>query len=172
MNRLRNIFMIEFYNIFRLCSLQLPMIALKCILMATLNHIWFQNCYCKCLSGNFIIKWWSPHKRVDLRSQEMQKTIPPLVIPHYGQLFHPNLRIFINGTGLCVVVNAVYLPKVFIYHYYHDMIFIWGRSTIQVKMHKTEGLVKNIISYLRNIKNLWCHMGVIYMQQNLTWTCL
>ena len=38
MNRLRNILIIGFYNIIRLYSLQLPMIALKCLLMVTLKH--------------------------------------------------------------------------------------------------------------------------------------
>ena len=49
--------LIVFYNILRLCSTQLPIIALYYLLMITLNHSWFQNLYFKCLSGNFIIAW-------------------------------------------------------------------------------------------------------------------
>ena len=41
MNGLINIFIIGVYNILRLCSIQLRIIALKFILMVTLNHSWF-----------------------------------------------------------------------------------------------------------------------------------
>ena len=36
-------------------------------------------------------------------------------------------------------------------------------------MHKTEGMVKWIIDYLRHIKNLSCHMDIISMKHHLTW---
>ena len=37
------------------------------------------------------------------------------------------------------------------------------------QIHKTEGLVKSLIAYLRHIKTMWCHTDVIYMQKYLTW---
>ena len=55
MNKLRNIFIFVFYSILRLCSIKLLIIALNILLMVALNHSWFQNCYRKYLSGNFII---------------------------------------------------------------------------------------------------------------------
>ena len=130
MNMLRDIFIIWFYNILRLCSLQFPMTALKFLLMVTMNHSWFQNFYCKYLSGNFIISWWVPQKRVDIRRQGMQTIISPLVILHYDQFFRPNLRRCLHGKRSCVVVITAYLPKLFIHHYYHGVIFLWGSSTI------------------------------------------
>ena len=121
--QLRNLFIIGFYNILRLCSIQLPMIALKCLLMVPLSHSLFQISCCKCLSGNFIVSQWVPKNRFELRSQEMQKIIPSLVILHYDQFCHPNLRICLHGTKSCVVVSSTYLPKLFIHHYYYGVIF-------------------------------------------------
>ena len=126
MNRLRNSFIIGCYNTLRLCSIQLTTNAWKCLYMVTLNHNWFQNCYCKCLSGNFIISWWVTQKRAELRRQETQNIISPLVILHYDQFYHPNIRRYLHGTRSCVVVRAEYLPIVFINRYYHGVIVIWG----------------------------------------------
>ena len=75
MNGFINISIIGFYNIFRLCCLQLRIVDLRFLFMVPLNHSLFQNIYCKCLPGNFIIAWWVPEKRVDLRSQEMPTII-------------------------------------------------------------------------------------------------
>ena len=72
-NGLRNLLIVGFYNILRLCSLKLPMIALKFILMVTLNHRYFQNVYYKCLFGNFIIAWYVPTKKLDLRGERGRK---------------------------------------------------------------------------------------------------
>ena len=69
--RVKSFFIIGFYNILRLCGLQLLIIALEFLLMVTLNHSWFQNFHWKCLSGDFIIAWWVPHKRGELRRQDM-----------------------------------------------------------------------------------------------------
>ena len=99
----------------------------------------------------------------------MQKIISSLVILHYDQFSHPKLRRCLQGTSSCAVVSSVYLPKLFIHHCYHGVIVIWGSSKFQVKIHKTEGPVKSLIAYLGHIKTLWCHIGVIYMQQHLTW---
>ena len=124
MNRLRNLFIIGFYNILMLCSLQLLMIALKCLLIVTMNHSWSQNCYCGYFPGNFIISRQFPQERVYLMRQEMQTIISSLVILHYNKLFHPNLRRCLHGTTSFVVVKAAYLPKLFIQNYYHGVIFI------------------------------------------------
>ena len=156
----------------RLCSLQLPIIILNFLLMVTLNHSWFQNYYCKCLSGNFIIERWVPQRRMDLRRQDMQKIISWLVILHHDQFFHPNLRRCLQGTKSCVVASAAYLQKLFIHHYYNDVIVIWVSSMIAAKMRKTEDPLKSIIAYLIHIKTLWWHMGVIYTKQQLIWPWL
>ena len=39
-------------------------------------------------------------------------------------LFPPQFKTNIQDTRSCVVANAVYLPKIFIYQYCHGMIFI------------------------------------------------
>ena len=127
---LRNIFIIGFYNIFRLCSLYLWMIILKLLLIVTLNHSWFQNCYWKYLSGNLIIAQWVPQNRLDLMRQEMQTIISSLVILHYDQFYHPKPRKVLHGTRSCVVVSSAYMQKLFIHHYYHGVTVIWRRSKI------------------------------------------
>ena len=119
-NRLRT-----FYKILTFCSLQLTVIALKFLLMVTLNQIWFENCYCKCLSRNFVISFWFLQKKVGLRRQKTQTIISSFVILHYNQLLHPKLKRCLNVTRSCVLVSATNLPKVLIHHYYHGVIFIW-----------------------------------------------
>ena len=65
-----------------------------------------------------------PQKSVDLSRQDIQTIISSLVILHYDQFYHPNVRIFLRGTRSCVVVRAEYLPKLFINHYSHGVIVI------------------------------------------------
>ena len=48
-----------------------------------------------------------------------------------------------------MVVNIAYIPKVYIPHYYHGVISNFKNSKIKAKIIKTEGLVKNKISYMR-----------------------
>ena len=72
---------------------------LKVYMMVTLNHSLFQNCYCKCMYGNFIIAWWSPQRSLELRNQDMQTIISSLGIIHYYKLYHPNSRVFIHGIS-------------------------------------------------------------------------
>ena len=95
MNRLRNLFITVFYNTPRLRSIQMPMTALKCLLIVTLNHSWFQIFYCNCLYGNFILAWRVPQKKVDLRKQDTKTILSSVVILHYNQFFYPNLRKFL-----------------------------------------------------------------------------
>ena len=57
-------------------------------------------------------------------------------------LLQPQLKIFHQDTRLCVVVNVLYLKKVYIPHYYHGVIGIKNNSSIKSKMPKTEGLGK------------------------------
>ena len=82
----------------------------------------------------------------------MQKISSPLVILHYDQLFHLNLIRCMNGTRSNIVMSVAYLTHLFIHHYYNVMIVIWNISNIKFKIHKTEGLMKWLIAYLRHIK--------------------
>ena len=152
MNRLRELFIIGFYNILRFCSIQLQIIGLNFLLMVTLNHRSSQNGYWKCLSMDIIIVWQAPQKKADLRRQEMQNRISSSVILLYAKLCHPNPRRCLHGTRSCVVVSVGYLPIVFIHHYFHGVIIIWRKSKIQFKILKIEGSMKNIIAYLRHMK--------------------
>ena len=54
----------------------------------------------------------------------MQTIISSLVILHYDQLYHPNSRKYLTSTRSFAVVSDEYLPKLFIYHYYHGVIII------------------------------------------------
>ena len=147
--------MVREKSILRLCNPQLPTIVLRRILMVTLNHSWLQNLYFKCLSENFTIAWRASHKRMDLRRQEMQKTISSLLIQRYVTFFHLIPRTFLQGKNPWVVVSVAYLPKLCINIYYNSGIVIWRNPKIKVKMHKPESLVKWAIYYLRHIK--LCH---------------
>ena len=130
MNGLVNTFTIGFYNILRLCSLQFKRIALNFPLMVNLTNSWFQNCYCKCMSGKFIIECRVTQKKVGLRRQYMQTIISSLVILQYYKFCHTKSRICLHGTRSCIVMSATYMPKLFIHNYYHGVIVIWVRSTI------------------------------------------
>ena len=70
---------------------------------------------------------------------------------------------------LCVVLNVVYLPKVYVPNYYHNMIGIKKHSRIKSKMLKTEGLGKNQIAYIKHIKIWSCHVGIIFTPKHLIW---
>ena len=54
----------------------------------------------------------------------MQTVILSVVILRYIQLCHPKSRICLHGTRSCVVVSSEYIPKVFIHHYYPDVIVV------------------------------------------------
>ena len=77
------------------------------------------------ICANFYIQ-----KRVELIRQGMNTIISSLVILHYDQFFHNNLRRIMYGKSSCVVVSAAYLPKLFIHCYYHGVIVILGSSMI------------------------------------------
>ena len=49
-----------------------------------------------------------------------------IIIVYYtlSSLFPPQLLKLQKNTRSCVVVNVVYLPKLYIHHYYHDVIGI------------------------------------------------
>ena len=42
-------------------------------------------------------------------------------------------------------------------------------SKIKAKMFKAEGLVKKHITFMKHIKIQWCHMGVIFLPNNMIW---
>ena len=52
-----------------------------------------------------------------------------------------------------MVLNLLYIPKLHITHYYHDLIGI-EKSKIKPKILKTEGLVKNKICIYEMYKNI------------------
>ena len=54
----------------------------------------------------------------------------------------------------------------------HSSLLSWRdryfkNSNIKAKILKTEGLVKNQITYMKHIKIQLCHMGIIFMQNHL-----
>ena len=53
----KNLFMIGFYIIHMLCSLQLPTTTLKCLLMSTLKQSLPLSCYCVCISEKSAAEW-------------------------------------------------------------------------------------------------------------------
>ena len=73
-----------------------------------------------------------------------------------------------NSKQSYVVVSVAYLPKVCIHIYYHDVIVIFKNLNIKYLMHKTEGVVKCPIVYLRNIKILSLVMEDIAIKQHQT----
>ena len=99
----------------------------------------------------------------------MQAIISSLVIIHFDQLLQPNLRIFLKGTRSWVDVSASYLTKLFIHHYYHEVIVIWGEAKNLSKnaQNRRSGEKSNCL--FETCKKFRCHMGVIYMQHQLPW---
>ena len=83
---------------------------------------------------------------------------------HYCRL---NQNKCLHVTILCVVVNVVFLLKVYIHHCYTGVIDIWKNWSIKAKMFKGERLVKNHITFMKHINIQWCHMGVIFMPKRL-----
>ena len=61
-------------------------------------------------------------------------------------LFPPQHKKCQHDTSSCVVVNVVYLPKVYSPRYYHGVIGIKKNTKIKSKTLKTEGPVKNKIT--------------------------
>ena len=57
-----------------------------------------------------------------------------------------------QDTRQCVVVNVLYMSKVYIHHHYHGVNGIKKKSRIKAKMLKTEVMGKNKISYMKHIK--------------------
>ena len=99
----------------------------------------------------------------------MKIIIPLSAIIHYVRYFHPNFKKNRQDTRLWVVVNVVYLTKLFIHHYYHDVIVIFKNSSISDKMLKTEGLGEKKITYMKLIKIQSRHMGLIFTSKHMTW---
>ena len=84
----------------------------------------FQNGYCRSPFENFITYLLVTQKIVDPKRQNMQKIISLSVILHYVHYWHPNLKKGHQDTKSCVVLSVVYLPKVYIHHYYHVVIVV------------------------------------------------
>ena len=90
------------------------------------------------------------------------------MIQHYVHYFHPKYKNQRDARS-CVVVNCVYLPKVYIPHYYHSVIGILKNSNITAKIIKTEGMVKKKIAFMKYIKIQSCHIGIIFEPKHLIW---
>ena len=132
--------------------------------MVTLNRNLFQTFYCRSLSENFMTALLVTQKMVDSKMQEIQIIISLSVILHYVHYCHPNLKKIIK---IKFHVSVVYLPKVYIHHYYHGVIGILKNSMIKSKILKIESLVKKKITYMKHIKIWSCHLGVIFMPKHL-----
>ena len=91
------------------------------------------------------------------------------VILHCVHCFHLNYNKCLKFTSSCVVVNVTFLLKLYIHNFYPGVIGIWKNWRIKSKMLKSEGLVKNHITYMKHIKIQWCHMSIIFMRNNLIW---
>ena len=94
------------------------------------------------------------------------------VILHYVHCCHHIKNKCQHDTRSCVVVNVAFLLKVYICHCYHGVIYIWKNSTIKTKILKTEGLVKNHITYIKHVKIQCCHMDVIFRPKIMIWNNL
>ena len=103
------------------------------------------------------------------KKQYMQKIISLSVILHYIHYWNPNFKRCHQDTRLCVVVNVLYLPKLYIPQYYHGMMGILKNLGIKAKMLKTKGLGKKKIVYMKHIKIMSCHMGIIFTPKHLIW---
>ena len=82
---------------------------------------------------------------------------------------HINSKKCMHVTRSCVVVNVAFLLKLYIHYCYLGVIGIWKKSRIKAKMIKVECLVRKHITYIQHIKTQWCHMGVIFMPNNIIW---
>ena len=91
------------------------------------------------------------------------------VILHYVHYCHSNLKKCRQDKRSCVVVNAAYIPKLYIHHCCCGEIFILKNSRISAKMIKTEGLGENKVAYMKHIKIQSFHMGVIFAPNSITW---
>ena len=94
------------------------------------------------------------------------------MILHYDQLYHPNSRRCMYGTRSFVVVSDLYLPKTFINHYYHVVIFYLKNIKYISQNSQNRRSVETANSLFETYKNMWWHMGVINMQQHIIWTWL
>ena len=134
----------------------------KC--MVTLNRNWFQNWYYGCLSENLITILLGTQTMVDSKNQEYNQWFYIMFI-----ISAPIRNIYHQDTRSCVVVNAAYLPKLYIHHHCHGEIIILKKSRISAKMLKTEGLGKNQIAYMKHMKIQSFHMGVIFTPKHMIW---
>ena len=109
---------------------------------------------------------------VDLRRKYTQTIISSLVIQQYDKLFHPKLRSCMHGTRSCVVVSVTYLGKSI-----HSSLLACGNSYLRninniSKNSQNRRSDKKYNRVFDTYKTFWCHMGIIYMQQQLTQTWL
>ena len=70
----------------------------------------------------------------------------------FFSLLSPQLKTFLHVTRSCVVVNVAFLLKLYINHCYPGVIGIWKKVKIKSKTIKSEGLVKDHITYMKHIK--------------------
>ena len=59
-------------------------------LMIKMNRNWFQNCYCRCPSENFITTLLATQTMLDSKKQEMKTIISLSEILNYVHYCHPN----------------------------------------------------------------------------------
>ena len=91
---------------------------LKVKFMVTLNHNFFQNCFCRCLSENSITTFLEPQYMVDSKKQEMNMIISLSVILHYVHYCHP------NKTNVVKIQGHVWLQMLHICQKYAFIITI------------------------------------------------
>ena len=74
-----------------------------------------------------------------------------------------------QDTNSCVVSNVAYLPKVYIPHYYHNVIIILKKlkDQSQNSQNRRSGDKTNHIYDTYKIQS--CHIDVIFTPEHLVW---
>ena len=89
------------------------------------------------------------------------------MILHYIHYLQPIKKCH-QDKRLCVVVNVVYIPKLYIPHYYHGVISIFKTQGSNPKFSKQKIWRKRIFAYMKHIKIRSCHMGIIFTPTHMT----
>ena len=81
---------------------------------------------------------------------------------------HLNLKKYLHVTRACVVVNVVFMLKVYIHHCYPSVIDIWKpKDKIQNAQSRRSGEKSHHI--YETYKTQWYYMGVIFMPNHMIW---
>ena len=90
------------------------------------------------------------------------------LILHCVHFFHLNKKMSARYKVMCGCECCISAKSI------HSSFLSWSdwymkKSKIKAKMLKEEGLARKHITYMKHIKILWCHMGVIFRPKHLIW---